>query len=236
MPPPPAPAPRPPPDNGSPRIRVWDLPTRLFHWLLAVAVVAQFATVWSGLMEWHMRSGYLVLSLLLFRLLWGVVGGRWSRFAAFAYRPAALLDYLRGRAHADHLVGHTPLSALSVFAMLALLVAQVLSGLFADDEISAAGPLTRFVSGATVGFASFWHVVPGKWILLGLVGLHLLAILYYTAVRRQRLVGPMLSGDKLLPSGATTAPSRDDAASRWLALVLFAACAAFAWWIASLRA
>lgn len=214
------------------RVRVWDLPTRLFHWLLALAVFGQLATGLAGAMEWHLRNGYLVLALLLFRLIWGFVGGHWSRFAAFVYSPGSLADYLRGQAQPAHLVGHTPLGALSVFALLALLSLQVASGLVADDEISASGPLTRFVSNATVSLASAWHVF-AKWIVLALVVLHLSAILYYVAVRRQHLVGPMISGDKALTHQASA--SRDDAGTRLTALLIFALCLGFAYWISTLR-
>lgn len=218
------------------RTRVWDLPTRLFHWALAVAVIGLIATGLGGVMEWHFRLGYTVLALLLFRLLWGFVGGRWSRFAAFVYAPGSVINYLRGRAHPDHLIGHTPLGALSVFAVLAILAVQVTTGLMADDEISASGPLTRFVSGAAVSLATGWHKAQGKWIVIVLVSLHVLAVLFYVLVRRHRLVRPMVSGDKLVAnaSGQVT-ESRDDAASRGLALVLFALCAGVAYWVASLR-
>jgi len=214
------------------RVRVWDLPTRLFHWLLALAVVGQLATGLSGAMEWHFRIGYLVLALLLFRLVWGFAGGHWSRFAAFVYSPGSLLAYLRGEAHPLHLVGHTPLGALSVFALLALLALQVASGLVADDEISASGPLTRFVSNATVSLASAWHVF-AKWLVLALIVLHVLAVLFYAAVRRQHLVGPMISGDKLLTLQAPA--SRDNLATRLTALFIFAICLGFAYWISTLR-
>lgn len=215
------------------RVRVWDLPTRIFHWALALAVVGQLVTGLSGLMEWHFRIGYLVLSLLLFRLIWGFIGGHWSRFASFVHSPRALFDYLRGQARPDQLVGHTPLGALSVFALLAFLIAQVATGLVADDEISASGPLTRFVSSATVSLASAWHAAVGKWIILALVVLHVLAIAFYATVRRQHLVKPMFSGDKLLTYQAAT--SRDSVGSRLLALVIFGACAGFAYWISTLR-
>ena len=214
--------------------RIWDLPTRVFHWSLAVAVIAQIATGLGGAMEWHFRIGYAVLSLLLFRFAWGFVGGRWSRFAAFLYSPRSVVDYLRGRAGPEQQVGHSPLGALSVFALLGLLAAQVATGLVADDEVSTAGPLTRFVSGGMVGAATRWHAMQGLWIVIALIGLHLLAVLFYALVRRQRLVRPMITGDKpLVPAG--TMPSRDDAASRLLAMAVFAVCAAFASWIASLR-
>ncbi|MCR6480110.1 cytochrome b/b6 domain-containing protein [Variovorax sp. ZS18.2.2] len=216
--------------------RVWDLPTRLFHWALAIAVLGLIGTGLNGIMEWHFRLGYTVLALLLFRLLWGFVGGRWSRFAAFIYAPGSVVNYLRGRAHPDHLIGHTPLGALSVFGVLAILAFQVATGLMADDEISASGPLTRFVSGAVVSFATGWHKAQGKWTVITLVSLHVLAVLFYVLVRRHRLVRPMVSGDKLLSSAnGQVAGSRDDAASRGLALVLFALCAGVAYWVASLR-
>ncbi|WP_422822995.1 cytochrome b/b6 domain-containing protein [Variovorax humicola] len=215
--------------------RIWDLPTRVFHWSLAAAVIGQLVTGLSGLMEWHFRLGYTVLALLLFRLLWGFVGGRWSRFASFLYSPRWVLAYLRGRAHPDHLIGHNPLGALSVFALLGILVLQVCTGLVSDDEISAAGPLTRFVPGSVVSLASRWHTQFGMWGVISLASLHVLAVLYYVLVKRQRLVGPMISGDKLL-TGLLVAESRDTASTRFTALVLFALCAGFAAWIASLRA
>ena len=217
--------------------RVWDLPTRLFHWALAVAVIGMIGTGLNGAMEWHFRIGYSVMALLLFRLLWGFVGGRWSRFGAFVYGPGSLAAYLRGRAHPDHLVGHTPLGALSVFAVLIILVLQVATGLMADDEISASGPLTRFVSGDIVSMATGWHKAQGKWIVIALASLHVLAVLFYVLVKRHRLVRPMVTGDKLVAPAANgqMAPSRDDAASRWLALVLFGLCAGVAWWVSSLR-
>ncbi len=219
------------------RTRVWDLPTRLFHWALAVAVIGMLFTGLTGAMEWHFRIGYLVLALLLFRLLWGFVGGRWSRFGAFVYGPSSLAAYLRGRAHPDHLIGHTPLGALSVFAVLIILALQVATGLMADDEISASGPLARFVSSEIVSRATGWHKAQGKWIVIVLASLHVLAVMFYVLVKRHSLVRPMVTGDKLVAPAADgrMAPSRDDAASRWLALVLFALCAGAAWWVSSLR-
>ncbi len=215
--------------------RIWDLPTRVFHWALAAAVIGLLVTGLNGIMEWHFRLGYAVISLLLFRLGWGFIGGRWSRFAAFVYAPGSVVAYLRGRGHPDHLVGHTPLGALSVFGVLAILLVQVATGLVADDEIASSGPLTRFVPGKIVSAASAWHTAPGKWIVIVLVSLHVLAVLYYVFVKRQRLVRPMISGDKLLAQGAAQ-PSRDDMPSRLVALGLFVVCSIFAAWIASLRA
>jgi cytochrome b len=220
---------------GATGTRIWDLPTRLFHWVLSLNRIGQVATGFGELMEWHFRLGYCALSLLLFRLFWGFVGGNWSRFSSFVYGPRTLVAYLKGRAHPDHLIGHSPLGALSVFAMLGILVIQVSTGLVADDEISASGPLTRFVPGAVVSAATHWHAGPGKWVVTALVSLHVLAVIFFVTVRRQRLVHAMITGDKRI-AAANIAAGRDNAGSRLLALVLFAPCAIFAAWIASLRA
>jgi cytochrome b len=222
-------------DAPTVRTRVWDLPTRLFHWLLALSVTGVLATGLGGVMDWHFRLGYSVLALLAFRLVWGFVGGRWSRFATFVHGPRSILAYLGGRAHPDHLIGHSPLGALSVFAMLALLAVQVGTGLLADDAITYAGPLSHKVSSDVASLATSWHATYGKWIVIALVVLHVLAVAYYAFVRRHPLIRPMVSGDKALPVRAGLTPSRDDAALRGLALVLFCACIGLACWIASVR-
>jgi cytochrome b len=217
-------------------VRVWDLPTRIFHWLLAAAVIGLVVTgkVGGGAMVWHFRLGYLVLGLLAFRLLWGLVGGHWSRFARFLYGPGALLRYLRGRSRPDehHDVGHSPLGALSVFALLGLLAVQVGTGLVADDEIANVGPLNRLVSGATAAAATAWHKEYGQWLLIALVVLHVAAILFYRLAKGRDLVGPMLAGDKPLPAG--TPASADGLGTRLLAVALAAACAALVTWVVRL--
>jgi cytochrome b len=217
-------------------VRVWDLPTRLFHWLLALAIAGSVLSGHLGgnAMVWHFRLGYLVFTLLAFRLLWGLVGGRWSRFSSFLYAPGTVLRYLRGQGGAgEHLdVGHNPIGSFSVFALLAVLALQVASGLVADDEIANVGPLNRFVGGHTASVASSWHEHFGQWILLTLVALHVGAIAYYRLRKRIDLVRPMLHGDKLLP--AATPPSADSAAQRALALLLVALCAAGVTWVVRL--
>lgn len=216
------------------RVRVWDLPTRLFHWLLAACVVLLVVTGYVGgdAMAWHARFGYTVLALLLFRIVWGFAGGHWSRFRSFVYKPASVLAYLGGRAHPDHRVGHNPLGAASVFSMLAVLAAQAGTGLFADDEIAFTGPLNRFVDSATGLAATWYHKAVGQWLLIGLVVLHLAAIAWYGVKKREGLVRAMVAGDKELPQAAPS--SRDDAGSRLLALVVVAACAGLVAWVASL--
>ena len=214
-------------------IRVWDLPTRLFHGLLVAAVIGLLVSgkIGGPALVWHLRFGLLVFSLLSFRLLWGVVGGRWSRFASFLYAPGTVLRYLRGEHRpGDHFeVGHNPLGALSVFALIAVLALQVATGLVADDEIATTGPLNRYVSNALGLKATAWHTAYGQWLLLALVALHVAAIVVYRW-RGQNLVRPMLSGDKPLPPDV--APSTDSAATRGVALVLVLAVGAVAVWIA----
>jgi len=217
-------------------VRVWDLPTRGFHWLLAGLVVASVvsAKVGGNAMIWHFRFGYAILTLLTFRLAWGVLGGRWSRFGSFIYAPATLLRYLRqGARPGEHLdVGHSPLGALSVFGLLGILLAQVGTGLFADDEIANTGPLIKYVSGATSLALTKWHKGYGQWVILTLVALHVAAILYYLWRKRQNLITPMILGDKALPPG--TPASRDGAGNRLLAVALLAACAAAVTWLVRL--
>jgi cytochrome b len=224
------------PDTAIAPVRVWDLPTRLFHWTLALAVAASVvsAKIGGNAMAWHFRLGYLVFALLAFRLLWGLVGGRWSRFASFIYAPDTLLRYLRGQVRpGEHLeVGHNPLGAFSVFGLLGVLALQVGTGLVADDEIANTGPLNRFVSGATASSATGWHKDWGQAVVLTLVALHVAAIAYYRLRRNKNLVAPMLVGDKPLPAG--TPASADGVAQRTLALVLAAACAGLVTWVVRL--
>jgi cytochrome b len=222
-------------------VRVWDLPTRLFHWLLALTIVGSVVTgsIGGGAMVWHFRLGHLVLALLVFRLVWGLVGGRWSRFANFIYAPGTVLRYLRGgQRPGEHLdVGHNPLGAGSVFAMLAILLVQVGTGLVADDEIANTGPLNRYVATATGLAATAWHKNYGEAIILALVALHVGAILFYRLRKKTDLIGPMVSGDKPLDPAAGDVPaSRDDPRTRLFALVLALAAAGFAIWVMRLGA
>ena len=215
------------------KVRVWDLPTRIFHWALAVTVLTSIITAHVGgnAMQWHVTCGMVALILLTFRILWGLVGGRWSRFASFIYSPGTVLRYLRGQTRADeHLdVGHNPLGSGSVFALLGLLALQVATGLVADDEIATQGPLNRLVSSETASQASGWHKDIGQWILVALITLHVAAIVFYKLKKGKNLVAPMVLGDKDLP--ASTPASADGWKPRVLALVLLVVSWAFAGWV-----
>ena len=173
-----------------------------------------------------------MLTLLLFRIVWGFVGGAWSRFSSFIYAPKHIINYLKGRREPMHEVGHNPLGGLSVFAMLAFLLTQVATGLFSDDEIAASGPLTRFIANATVQQATNYHANIGKFILILLVVTHLLAIVFYLVKKRENLIKPMLHGDKVLPLEVLA--TRDTARSRFMALLILLICAAMVYWLVSL--
>ena len=217
-------------------VRVWDLPTRLFHWLLALAVIGSVLSgqIGGNAMVWHTRLGLFVLALLVFRIVWGFVGGYWSRFASFLYGPRSVLAYLGGASGPGgrYDIGHSPLGALSVWALLALLALQVATGLVADDEIATTGPLNRFAGESTVRTASAWHETGGKWLLIVLSALHVAAVLIYLWRRQRNLIRPMVSGDLSLPSDAIA--SRDDARARLAALVIALAASTLAWWIGNL--
>jgi cytochrome b len=176
------------------RILVWDLPTRIFHWLLAIAVAGAFITGLQGgnLMVWHGRLGLLILGLLVFRLAWGLLGSTYARFAQFVRGPGSVLAYLRGRWQG---VGHSPLAALSVLALLGLLLFQAISGLMTNDDIAFRGPLNGLVSKSTSDWLTGLHR-QNIWLIGGLIGLHVAAVLFYTFVRKDNLIGPMIHGRK----------------------------------------
>jgi cytochrome b len=186
-------------------VRVWDLPTRLFHWALAALVACSVVTVKLGgfWMDWHMRSGYAILALVLFRVLWGFAGSRYALFSSFVRRPAEVIGYLRGQV--EHGAGHSPLAAFSVLALLGVLLAQAGTGLFSNDGNFTEGPLARLVSGSIGERLSTVHRF-GEWTLYALVALHVAAIAYYAAFRKVALVRPMITGDRL----DVEAPPADD--------------------------
>jgi len=182
------------------RVRIWDRPTRLFHWLLVALVPALWWTAEEELVEIHMILGRTMLGLVLFRLLWGLIGGSTARFASFVRGPGAVLSYLRGKA--GHVVGHNPLGALSVVALLLALAVQVGLGLFASDEDGLySGPLAHFVGSEASETLTDRHETMFD-VLLVLIGLHVAAIVYYTWFKRQDLVGPMVTGSGEAPAGA----------------------------------
>lgn len=212
------------PQNGSIRgqIRVWDLPTRLFHWALVILVVAMVFTAWRGKLDLHMTLGQVVLALVLFRLVWGFTGNRYARFRDFVAGPLAGLRYLStlfGRPGPKY-IGHNPVGGWAVLAMLGLLLLQAGTGLFTSDDIVTDGPLFSKVSGSTAALLSTVHRT-AIWVLLVVIAVHLLSTVFYLTVKRENLVTPMVTGRK-------QAAAADDAPGGHplLAAVLFAVCLA----------
>jgi cytochrome b len=207
------------------RVKVWDLPTRLFHWLLVGLVAALCLSGLTGRQGLHLLLGPMVLSLLLFRLAWGIVGSRTSRFSDFVKGPRAALAYLAAARHgAVRSIGHNPLGAYSVLTLLGLLLAQSATGLFASDDIFSQGPLAHLVSSGTVTTLSKLHRLGFK-LLLAFVGLHLAAVAFYRFVKHDDLIGAMITGRKSVPAGIDGIRFRNPL----LALAVLAACTALVW-------
>jgi len=203
---------------------VWDLPVRLVHWLLAGLIAFSWWSVNYHHTGWHIWSGCAILTLLIFRLLWGFAGSSTARFSSFVRGPRAVVEYLRGKWTG---VGHTPLGALSVVALLLAVSVQVGLGLFAEDEDGIyMGPLARLVSPDTSDKVRDIHAL---WfnVVLGLIVLHVLAILYYRLFRGQKLTKPMITGRALLDPG--TQPMRPG--KWWVALICLAVSIGIVRWI-----
>ena len=208
-------------------IRVWDLPIRLFHWLLVICVMASFITVNIGgnAMALHALAGYCILALIIFRVCWGLIGSHHARFKNFVPSLKGLRAYLSGGTKVG--LGHNPLGALSVLALLFSIGLQAVTGLFANDDITFEGPFAKYVSsGAVELLTSFHHL--NEIIIIILIALHLCAIVYYQKFKGENLVGPMLMGDKeidpseeakYLPADLGHA-SKDGGLQRGLALLL----------------
>lgn len=219
------------PSSSATSVRIWDLPTRLFHVLLITCVVGLIITgeIGGEIMTLHFYLGYAVLTLVFFRLAWGFVGGHWSRFIHFIPTPAELRAYIASlrQLEAKPTGGHNPLGALSVLAMLLVLLAQVFSGFLSDDEISVNGPWTTWAPGTWIEWASEYHTEIGKALLITLVVLHVGAVLFHKYVKGDDLISPMVSGDKVLPENLAhiTPVSKDTWVTRTKALLILALCA-----------
>lgn len=212
-------------------VRVWDLPTRVFHWSLVLLVVLSIYTGNVGglrEMDLHKLSGYAILALVLFRLVWGVTGSPRSRFADFVRGPRAVLAYagsLLGKAH-QGFAGHNPMGGWSVVAMLVSLLLQAVTGLFARDDILTAGPLVRYVSKETSRTLTAIHELNAT-VLYVLIGLHLAAVFGYLIFRKNNLIKPMLTGRK---AATAEIEGLDGAYARsWVAAMILAVAAGAVW-------
>lgn len=209
------------------RARLWDAPTRIVHWALVLLIAFSWWSAKADHMDWHRWSGYAVIGLLVFRLIWGFAGSGSARFASFVRGPAATLRYLKtlpNRSPTDA-PGHNPLGAWSVLAILAVLIVQVVTGLFAVDvDAIEAGPLSDRVDFDTGRRLAHWHHLSFT-ALEALVLLHLAAVGFYLIYKRSNLVGPMVTGRRRFAAdpGLSFAPL-------WRAVLAAAAAAAVAWW------
>lgn len=182
------------------RIRLWDLPLRVFHWSLLAAVSAAIATGLAG-GEWmalHAQAGLVIVGLLSFRIVWGLWGSTYARFRTFVPSPATVLAYLQGRWQG---AGHNPLGALSVLALIGVLAAQVATGLVGNDEIAFTGPLASQVDEAlSLKLTGLHHQLVN--VLYLLLGLHIVAIAVHVLIKKDPLVKPMVTGWKEVPATA----------------------------------
>jgi len=208
------------------KVRIWDAPTRLFHWILVALIAFSWWSAEEEHLDWHIWSGIAVLSLLLFRILWGFLGSSTARFSNFVRGPRQVLAYL-GDMKGWRPAGHSPLGALSVLAMLGAITVQVGLGLFAVDEDGLyEGPLAQLVS---LDLSEELTDLHEDWfnVLLVLIGLHLAAILFYRLILGKKLIGPMISGKGVAPAGVE--PMRR--ARWWAALLCLAVAIGVSRWV-----
>ncbi len=177
-----------------------------------------FVKIGGNAIQWHAYCGYAALVLILFRVIWGFVGSWHARFANFIPSPSKLIAFLRGQV--DGGLGHNPLGALSVIALLTVILIQALTGLFADDDIFFQGPFAKYVSNNTVALLTSIHRF-NQYLIFALVGLHIAAISYYYFVKRENLVRPMVTGDKLTSTAPKLQETIDSSRQRMLALAIF---------------
>jgi len=207
-------------------VRVWDIPVRLFHWVLVALIVLSFTTAKIGgnAMRVHELSGFTILTLVLFRVLWGLFGSTYARFADFVRGPAHALGYARALAagRASFYAGHNPLGGWMIVAILLCLLIQAGTGLFANDDIMTEGPLYPWVSKQTSDLLSRIHQI-NFYVLLTLITLHVAAALYYLWGKRENLILPLFSGRKQVPDALQLEESRGG--PLWLAALLLALCA-----------
>lgn len=212
---------------------IWDIPTRLFHWLLVASILAQYATAeWmDNAVQWHFYIGYFTLGLLAFRLVWGVVGPTYARFSQFVKGPKAVIRYISTLfdKNSEPVAGHNPLGGWFVVVMLCLLIVQGVSGLFMTDDVFLDGPYRSAVDDSTLALMNTLHHLAFD-ILLWVIGLHIAAIGFYAVYKKQKLVPPMLHGKKATQN-APIPSSR-----LWLALVVVLITAATLYYVIEVAA
>ena len=212
--------------------RVWDLPTRVFHWGAVALVIVAYITWRLNWMDWHVRAGEVLLALVLFRILWGFGGSDTARFARFIASPREAAHYLAHalRREPDRQVGHNPAGGWMVVLFLALLLAETLTGLYVNNDVSDEGPFTELAPAAVANAITALHAI--FWdALLAAIALHLIAILTYAFAKGQNLVQPMITGRKILPSAVPQPHMASAARALVLSVCSALAAAALVRWI-----
>jgi cytochrome b len=216
--------------------RVWDLPLRIVHWAMVALLIALVTTakLGGGAMDWHVRSGEAMLTLVLFRILWGFLGSHHARFSTFVRGPAAVIAYARSllRPRHAHFAGHNPLGGWMVVLLLVALLVQASAGLFSNDDIATEGPLARFISKDLSDAISSFHI-RNAWFVVALASVHVAAALFYLIRFRENLIWPMIDGVKHVPHSLAHAANGNASPAR--ALALFALCALAVWLLVTRR-
>ena len=207
-------------------LKVWDIPTRVFHWTLVSLIVCAWITAEYGWIEWHAWIGQALLTLVIYRIFWGVVGSETARFGNFIKGPVAVMAYARGllTGTPPPSVGHNPLGSLMIVALLALIATQAVLGLFANDDIYFDGPLRHLVDKELSDTLTGLHHQLFNAILLAAL-LHIAAALFYLIVKHENLIGAMITGAKKWP---TPHPALRFTPA-WVAVPVLAVAAALVW-------
>ena len=201
--------------SGSQTVRIWDLPTRLFHWALAFSVIGAFITVKMGNMDWHIRLGEWVFCLILFRIIWGLIGPHYARFSQFIKGPKSIATYLKD---GKKVYGHNPLGAISVIALLALFGFQAVTGLYTGDGYFYQGPLYSIGRGVRDTMTS-WHHQMEIWMILLFV-LHVGAVFFYKFFKKDNLLTPMITGKASLAGDAIDIVNVQQTLAMWIRFII----------------
>lgn len=204
------------------KIKVWDLPTRVFHWGMILLLGCLWWTADAGEMDWHQVLAYSLMIFIIFRLIWGVIGSDTSRFSHFIKHPKTVLDYMKQTKHrgVTSSVGHNPLGGYMVITLILLVSTQLISGLFTTDEVFTEGPLYPFVSSDT-GSLMTWIHRKVFYVMLGLASIHVLAVIYHS-IKGDSVIAPMITGYKQVSDKGQLAPKFKPILMALLLLVLVA--------------
>lgn len=214
------------------KIKIWDSPTRLFHWALVINLVAAWYTIENRMIELHEIAGHTLIALLVFRVCWGFVGSTTARFSHFIIHPISAIDYLMKslKLKAHHKIGHNPAGGWMVIVMMLVIAFQLVSGLFANDDLGFSGALSDNVSKELSDTITQLHGINFD-LLIAIIWVHLVAVFFYVLVKKDNLIEAMVTGNKILPFNPT---KRLRFVSVYVALAIFLISAAMSgylyWW------